>query len=370
MNKLQFWATAAAVALTATLSFSACSKDNPAGNGNNQTENPGNDPNTGVPAEGTRLVDKIVEVRETESNYNNEVRTEHVTVSDIFSYDSKGRVVRVSRETEGKEFVNSYAISYGANSITVTTEEVYVYEDESHASIRGRHASRTVATPGTRTKPKPGDLVKHVNTIIYNLNSEGLIISTGAETSQDYINDELVEPISNIVHSGSDTYTYTNGYLASCDYETRNESHFEDGSKNIFESDGTRTFNWTEGNLTSIVDICTQTTTYGNEEPRSMQTEYITTYHYSAKVNPAKVNLDISTMIDGGYDVLGALNFFGKRSANLIDNYVNTHGDGNNGSPHSYTWETDEDGYVTKCVEEYEDSYSSEKSTYTVSYKK
>ena len=356
---IKFLAVAATVALTASFALTACEDTPPEEKkqGTDIIDNPNDDPNTGVPAEGTRLVDKIVSVWESERGSGSNRVTESHTDVQTFRYDSRGRVVRVESGDTDDSYITT--ISYGANSITVTLENFYVWDD-------GYGARDTRATATRGLEPNNGDQIRDERIFTYNLNSVGHVASLENFVAQAYINGVAWREEGH-VYEENGSWSYNNGYIDSGAWGYREEYNTDSGMV-IQTRETTSDYVWADGNLTSIASSAQYTHQSGDNEPREGTEEQEVALTYSSKANPAS-NLDLNMMVysifdDGFSDMLG---FGGKRSANLISGY--NYGSGSTTPPYTVIWETDSNGYVTKLTTNQANEYASSRHTYTVTYR-
>lgn len=362
MKKLSFY-TLAATALAVLFAFTAC--NDPADDNGNGGNNGGG---TGVPEEGTSLIDKVVR-----TNDYGDITTYK------FNYDDKNRLVGfdVTYSDMEPDELAGVTISYAENTVTVTDSGQYwdTPSDDTRAAGRfdrkGRdrkHSNRRHAV-GTRAE---GDvLVKHSEISVYNLNSEGFITSLASASEKEWEDGVLVyeETYDNITSA----ITYSGGKIART---TSEEEYGGDASyRTIYTYTGDYT--WTGNNMTKLVE--TERESYPDEpdmEDEESIYEYVFTY--GDQKNPTDVNFDVSiyaTDVFSEDNMLGGLGFFGRSPENLVASSPFSIPDDGYYDNYIYTWELDNDGLITKAtvrnVWGYESGEESERTDeYVITYKK
>jgi hypothetical protein len=222
-------------------------------------------------------------------------------------------------------------------------------------------ATRAATRAEIPTEPDPNDIVKMVMTAVYQLNSDGYLTGAVDNNTQYFLNDqpipgEVMEEDENAEETYA--YTYTDGRLTLNTFTISDDVSTENGSE---------TFGWEDGNLTSIVEKYIRTVDGTPEQ----QQEYTTTFEYHTdKANPNS-NVDLNLIVRSALDLetlpLDAIGFAGKRSENLIKNYGYSDMDG--ADRNNVAWTLDANGYVTK-IENTTNGALSTSSVTTVTYKK
>jgi hypothetical protein len=329
MKKLYFLmtsATTAAVmtAIVAILTLSSCNDGTPV------DPDLGDDSwKTGVPAPGTRLVDKL--------SYS--LNDHDITLT--FHYDSRNRIVRVDDADDDSYF---YALSYGENSVTL------------------RRTCYDTEVEGDRL----------VVTTTYDLAPDGSVVGWSNPVEEYYLNDKP-HPYFDEPSIEKHTLTYQYGRLTAMTNEFQDSS--EVGGVRV-EATGitTDSYSWTD-NLTRVAREKSYTDiTEGYEPSGGMTSETEMVIEYSDNVNRADVNIDFNMYVSpltgytlGGMPNIFALGFGGVRSANLLDRLGEIEGE----SIVRYmdmAWKTDADGYVTGFTVEH-NIWNTGAVSFTVSYR-
>ncbi|NDV47809.1 hypothetical protein D0T49_12205 [Paludibacter sp. 221] len=177
---------------------------------------------------------------------------------------------------------------------------------------------------------------------VTNTNYDGEI--TNAEV---YLNSEnIIDSIVNTAHN----------FIGQQYFETRRFTYMNRRLKDTTKKSGvaaanTYYFNWNENNMTKI---------YSSDEYEDVKREHGTTAEYNSTYMN-KTNLDLNWFIYQDEFLymldnykLGLLGYFGEKSNNLVVKTETVSWSGSNKDDYGYvfSYEFDEDGYVTKCTKD------------------